>query len=411
MLELFVGLQGGLKDVMDDRMPKPGRLDHGLFIAVTVLYWVSLYIYVPVLSPYLETLGASYRFIGLVVGSYGLMQILSRLPIGIYSDRSGLRKPFILLGMLTAALSCLMFAAFEPVGVTLVARAVSGLSAACWVAFTVMYAGFFRKEDATRAMSTISLLIVLGELIGMALSGWLVESYGWKSVFWTGSVIGLLGLLLAFGLKEPKITDRQPIRYEDLGQVIKNPQLWIVSVLSILAHSILFITMFGFTPSYAVELGASGMDLTWLSFAFMIPHAVSSYFTGRRIAPRIGITPTLLAGYLVSGLCTLAIPFTRSLGMLMATQAVNGFAQGLHIPLLLGLSIQTVDQNKRATAMGTYQAVYAIGMFAGPILAGYANAGFGLEIGFYLGALIAALSCIVVAVWHLGTAKQNRPAG
>lgn len=152
-------------------------MDHLLFILVTLLYWTTLYIYVPILTPYLETLGASYSYIGLVVGSYGFMQILFRLPVGIHSDRMGKRKPYILVGMLTGTLSCFIFAVFEPLGWTLVARAVSGLCASTWVVFTVMYAGFFRKEEATRAMSTISLLIVLGQLIGMALSGWLAEAY------------------------------------------------------------------------------------------------------------------------------------------------------------------------------------------------------------------------------------------
>lgn len=382
-------------------------MDHVLFILVTLLYWTTLYIYVPILTPYLETLDASYSFIGLVVGSYGFMQILFRLPVGIHSDRMGKRKPYIVIGMLTGTLSCLVFAVFEPLGWTLVARAVSGLCASTWVVFTVMYAGFFRKEEATRAMSTISLLIVLGQLIGMALSGWLAEAYNWQAVFWAGAIIGVVGGILALFLKEPHITDRQPIRYEDLGEVVTNPRLWMVSTLSILGHSVLFITMFGFTPSYAVELGASKLDLTWLSFAFMVPHAIASFISGRRIAPRIGESTTLLLGFVLSGLCTLAIPFTHSLEMLMVTQAINGFAQGLHLPLLLGLSIQTVDQHKRATAMGTYQAVYAVGMFAGPFIAGAVNGAFGLDAGFYLGAAIAFASCIGVWLWHRASRQDH----
>ena len=39
-----------------------------LFYAVTMMYWFSMYTYVPILSPYVEHLGGSIFVIGLVVG-------------------------------------------------------------------------------------------------------------------------------------------------------------------------------------------------------------------------------------------------------------------------------------------------------------------------------------------------------
>lgn len=377
------------------------KADHLIFAVVTILYWVTLYIYVPILSPYLEAKNASYEFIGIVVGSYGLMQLLVRLPIGIWSDRLRQRKPFIVMGMLTGALSCLMFALFEPLGWTLAARAMSGISASTWVAFTVLYAGYFAKEEATKAMGTISLLVVIGQLIGMALSGFVAEGFDWKAVFWLGTIIGVLGLGISLAVKEPREgVDRPPFRKEDLREVIQNPLLWQVSTLSILGHGILFITMFGFTPSYAVTLDAGKSDLSWLSFAFMVPHAIAAYMSGRWVAPRFGYRNTLIAGFAISTVCTLAIPFTGSLGTLAFTQAINGLAQGLHLPLLLGLSIQTIEQNKRATAMGLYQAVYALGMFGGPFAAGWINGSLGLASGFYLGAAIGLCSVVLTFWWN-----------
>src|SRR5690554_2198278 len=141
------------------------RFDHFIFILVTTLYWTSLYIYVPILSPYVESLGATYTFVNIVLGSYGLMQILIRLPLGILSDRMRVRKPYIALGLLTSALSCLCFALTDQLGWTLVARAIAGISASTWVAFAVLYASYFLKHESTRAMGIISLVTVLGQLL------------------------------------------------------------------------------------------------------------------------------------------------------------------------------------------------------------------------------------------------------
>ena len=50
-----------------------------------------MYTYVPVLSPYLESKSYTFSVIGIILGSYGFMQILIRLPLGIYSDKLGKR--------------------------------------------------------------------------------------------------------------------------------------------------------------------------------------------------------------------------------------------------------------------------------------------------------------------------------
>ena len=78
-----------------------------LFCIVTSLYWFSMYTYVPNLSTYAESLGATHKMVGLILGSYGFTQMLLRIPLGIFSDRINKRKIFINLGILTSLLSAL----------------------------------------------------------------------------------------------------------------------------------------------------------------------------------------------------------------------------------------------------------------------------------------------------------------
>lgn len=372
-----------------------------LFSFVTVLYWISLYTYVPILSPFLEDRGYSFGLIGIILGSYGFIQILIRLPLGIWSDRIGIRKPFLLAGFAAAALSCILFMVPGHWAWTLAGRAVAGIAASTWVGFTVLFAGYYPKEEATRAMGTISFLTVVGQLSGMALSGWLADGFGWNATFTAGAIAGAAGLILTFILYEPPgDPDRAPMRAKDLASVVRSPMLLKVSVLSILAHGVLFITMFGFTPSQALHLGASRSDLTLLSFFFMVPHAVTAILSGKVFVPRIGPWNTAIVGFGLSAVCTWAIPFLPSFGWLCLTQAVNGFAQGLHIPLLLGLAIQEIEPAKRATAMGFYQAVYALGMFCGPFVAGWLNEGYGLAGGFYLGTGIGLCAAFLAWWWR-----------
>lgn len=369
---------------------RPTRRVQWLFVTVTLCYWCSMYTYVPILSPYLEDIRFNYGLIGIVLGSYGFMQLAVRFPLGLFSDRLGKRKPFVLLGFATSALGCLMFLLFQDaVGVT-AARAMTGVAASTWVAFTVLYASWFPPEWATRAMGMLSFATGAGQLIGMGMSGFLADAWGYAATFRAGLAVALIGGLAALFIRESgNPSARNPMRTADLLEVTRDRTLLRVSGLSILGHAVLFITMFGFTPSYAVKIGAGQAELSVLVFAFMIPHTAASWLAANRMAPRLGPWRTVLSGFILSGICTAAIPFIPNLPLLYATQAVNGFAQGMHLPLLLGLAIQTIDPRKRATAMGFYQAVYALGMFSGPFLAGWLNDGFGLAGGFAFGALAA----------------------
>lgn len=388
-------------------MTKIKLLQRLIFIMVTLMYWISMYIYVPILSPYLDLQGYSLQFIGIVLGSYGLVQLLIRFPIGILSDMLGKRKPFILLGMFSTLLSCLLFLVPDLWIWPLLGRAVAGLCASTWVAFTVMYASFYSEKDTAKAMGNISVLTVTGQMIGMLMSGWLTQYISTSAPFMWGAAIALLGLILAFFIHEPAtgIARKDGMSPGLIKDVVRSKSLLRVSLLSILAHGVLFITMFGFTPLKATELGASGSQLTLLVLSFMLPHAVAAIVATNFFAPKLGYNRSFYIAFFISGLCTIGLIFSPSLPWMYVTQAFNGFAQGLHLPLFLSLVILDVKPQHKATAMGLYQAIYALGMFSGPFVAGILNKSFGINSGFLLGGLLAAAAIICLLVWKSLDAK------
>jgi len=356
----------------DIEVQKLPLYDHILFILITFIYWFSLYIYVPVFVSYLDYLGGTYTFVGFIVGSYGIMQILLRLPVGVVSDRLQIRKPFLIAGLVTGVISCLGFALTESIEFALVSRFISGITASMWVAFTVLYASYFKQEDTTRAMGNVQFITVASQLISMGLSGYLVTQWGWKSPFWIGGFVGIFGIVLALRIKESKQkkSESKKIRMSELNEVLREPTVLKAAILSALAHAVLFITMFGFTPDYALKIGASKESLIFLVGSFMIPHAIAPIITGRYLAGHFQKWKILVVGFFGTFAFSVIIPFINNLGFLYLTQAFNGFAQGMTIPLLMGMAIQTIPNRKRATAMGLFQAVYAIGIFLGPFISG-----------------------------------------
>ncbi|ETT61389.1 MULTISPECIES: MFS transporter [Paenibacillus] len=378
------------------------------FLVIVFMFWFSSYIYVPVLSPYVEHLGSSYFMVGMVLGIYGLMQILFRIPIGIGSDYLNRRRPFIYLGLIASGVSCFLFMWGAQPGWALAARAVSGIAASAWVVYSVMFAGYFPKEEAGKAMGMLQFTTVIAQLTSMMISGYMVEHWGWNAPFLIGGIVAIAALILALRLPEQKQEKRQnAIQIKELAGVVKEPLLVKVSLLSVLAHCVLFITMFGYTPNQALNIGASKESLGWLTLAFMIPHAIATLYGSRLFGGLLGDRGKLMLGFAGSALFTLLIPSMSTLAALCLTQVGNGFMQGLIFPLLLSKSVSEIDPFKRATAMGFYQAVYAIGMSAGPFVAGWMSSVYGLTGGFWLGGIAAALATILSWVWMKDTKQKQ----
>ena len=104
-------------------------------------------------------------------------------------------------------------------------------------------------------MSAIMFATSLGQLLGTTLGGFVADALGYKAPFVIGGVVGLIGLILSTKLTETGFR-KEPIQLKTLLQVGKDPELWKVSLLAVLAQAINFVTIYGFNQSYAVSIGA-----------------------------------------------------------------------------------------------------------------------------------------------------------
>ncbi|GAA3317249.1 hypothetical protein GCM10020331_015420 [Ectobacillus funiculus] len=49
--------------------------------------------------------------------------------------------------------------------------------------FTALYPTYFASHEVHRAMGSISFIVVLAQLLGMSLSGYVVDEWGWHAPF------------------------------------------------------------------------------------------------------------------------------------------------------------------------------------------------------------------------------------
>lgn len=235
-----------------------------------------MYTCVPILAVYVEYLGASYKMAGLIVGMYGFVQMIFRLPLGIISDRLQMHKNFIVLGLMFSVMSGLGIIITQELIWILLLRALAGAAAATWVNFTVLFTRYYPKANTSHSIGTLSLYSMLGQMFGILSGGWIVEYYGWESSFLLGASIGIIGLLGAFFIVDKRDEVIETITVQSIIKVSRDKTLLTMSFLAILFQMLIFATVFGFTPIFAHTLGASRFDMGLLTFFSTFPTAIAS---------------------------------------------------------------------------------------------------------------------------------------
>ncbi|MCL2814158.1 MAG: MFS transporter [Oscillospiraceae bacterium] len=380
-----------------------------IIFASAFLMWFSIYSYQSNFTPYMQSLAFSPTTIGLIIGSYGLTQMLLRVPLGVLSDKLGTRKLFIIIGVAFTFLSALFLFFSENVLVVLFARAGAGVAASTWVSFMVLNSSYHDREKTVKAVGTLDFFSGTGQIGGIIAGSLLVgfTAQKDKSAFLLAFLVGLSSFVLSFMIYEDKEKLKQnksPGVAQDrpkISKILSNKTLIIVSVIGVVSQLITFGTIFGFTPAYAKEvLKIDDFQNGILMVFSYLPTAFGALFLGRFLTGKVREYKLVFIGMLTLGAATILIPFVKLYPLLLISQTAAGVGKGISFPLLMGLSIKKIPENARGTAMGIFQAAYGFGMFLGPFAVGAIKEHFELGAAFILIGSICFL-CSLIAYYSL----------
>lgn len=375
---------------------------------VYALRMLGMFLVLPVLALHAHSLGgensASMKMVGLAMAVYGLTQALLQLPLGILSDKIG-RKKVIFLGMTVFALGSFL-AAFAPnVETLVVARAIQGAGAVS-AAVTALLADLTREEVRTRAMSMIGLSIGLTFSVSLVLSPILTRYIGVNGLFILMGILSLVSLtLVGFYTPNPQQqrlhedTQAQPSR---IVEVLKNPQLLRLNY-GIFALQAGLMAIFTALPFALRDLGWEKFEhwkvylpATVIGLVLMIPAIIVGETRNKlKQVFVIGITLVLFA--------QAALLFSLNSVWLIALCLVIYFI-GFNIleASLPSLVSKIAPSDLKGTAMGVYNTLQSLGVFAGGMIASkmYALAGYDGVFGF---------CCVMVLIWLFIAALAPAP--
>lgn len=362
----------------------------------TYFFWISLYLYVPVLPLHARELGANLEMVGIVIAAYAIGQLLLRIPIGIGSDIIG-RKPFAVGALILSVLGAIWLALAPDPWSLFAARALTGVAAAGWVALSVLFASYYPAAKTSRAMAIIMSVNTLSLVTATFVGGIVADYFGNSSTFWGAAGIGVAGALLLLSAPEPRIAAATRYSRNALISVLKTPLLLRVSAIAITAQFVTFGVNFSFLPVHAENLGASKSEVGYITTVGLLA-AVVGTVASAWIFKKWGPTTAIIVASIVTLISLVMMTVTTDLMTLGALQVLNGFGRGIMNTVLISIVLLSAPTALRATAMGSYQALYAIGMLLGPAASGPIAEAFDIEMVFWAAAVATVLGGVLTLV-------------
>ena len=185
-------------------------------LAVVVSAVASLNIALPDLA---RTTNASQSQLQWIVDAYSVVFAGLLLPAGALGDRFG-RKRTLIAGLIVFGAAYGLAAAATGPSFLIVCRAVAGAGAALVMPSTLsIITSAFPPEARSKAVGTWAGVAGAGAMVGLVLSGFLLEVASWRWVFGVNAAWAVGGLVIGLAWA-PESTDHRKLAADPIGAVL-----------------------------------------------------------------------------------------------------------------------------------------------------------------------------------------------
>lgn len=357
-------------------MNQPNKL-----LVIVALFWFAQYIYVPNTAPYLLSQKVTADFVGIIVGVYGGVQMTLRFPLGIAADLLGRHKLIIILGCcFSGGASIIRLIESNGTGF-LVANIFSGVASSLWVSFMLLYTKYITPENMQKQIGNLFASNNFGMMLAFIMSAVFFQYYGMDFLCLCSAIAGGVAVLLALTLKEndPEYAHLASIEHEhehvrppliDLIKVALKGRIWFFAFLASIQQGITMATIMSFSNEAALRIGGTSFEMGIMTIVFILMNVVSSYYSGKPPFDRISQVFLVSSGLALLGLYCFLSVMVGNIYLLIIIQVLLGFSFGFVFSIATSEAISGVEKCCRSSAIGLFQAIFALGMTVVPIVAG-----------------------------------------
>lgn len=386
---------------------------------IGALIFASIGLSSPMMSLYLEGLGANYSLISAILTSYTATALVFNYAWGRISDVVNRRKAFLVAGTAGLALSSLLLSAVPSVQMAWLVRLLEGASMAAYGTISLALMGdILEREDGIsqgrkgRRMGLYRGLASLAFAVAAVFGGRIADAFGIRVVFAACAVVYLLACLAALAVQEPprdRVTLPSP-RREPRGRIFRIPRLNTSGLPLLFLSGVLLWNMAHYASTsmwsnYMASLGYSKSALSTLwGFAAFIE--MPSMFVAGALSDITGRAMTLALGAGGIGLVNLGyLTLAAVLPALIVIQVLRGFGYGSYTASAMVFAAESGDTHARGRASSDFHAAGSLGQLAGTLIAGNLVQVLGFSALFLACGIVALIgsACFVALASRHGT--------
>ena len=342
----------------------------------------------PLVPLFAQGLGAGAKEIGLVASSFNLLAMFLAIPIGGIIERAGM-KTVLLCGVISNVLASVLLATAPNLVMLVAAQIFGGLGFLFLVVSSQTYVSHLTEDHhRERGFGFLALIAAFGFMLGPPLGGTLSVHFGHRTVFGLSAMLAAIGLAALFlsqdgcghaddaGTRDAKMLPQLRTMLSDTS---------LVSVL-LVSFTVVFVVSLrnSFLPVLLKSKHLDEMTIGVLYGVFASAMTAVRMIIGRVMGRMsrerlLGLTLLLLA--VGHGLLPL-LSVPAWLGVVMF---FGGFGFGISQPLTM---VMVSDHSGSGLAMGVRFSTITTATVLSPLLMGWVVDFGGLELPFYLGAMM-----------------------
>lgn len=397
-------------------MTKPAKSPIGLIFLTLFIDMVGFGIVIPVLPLYAEgtRIGATPAQLSWIVGVYSLLQLICSPLFGKLSDRVG-RKPVLALSITGTAIGFLVLGAANTVWMLLLGRIIDGASGGNISTAMACIADVTTRENRSRNMGLVGAAFGLGFMIGPAIGGVLSHHVSLSAPFYFAAGLAFLNAALVW-LRLPETLSaesREKARHRaTISEVFHGGRAGMIA--AILAGQLASITGFSImTALFALFCEKRfGYDTAQVGYLLAYVGLLGVLFQGgllRGLLKSPIEKQLAVIGTAVLSLSMFSLPFTSTLGQLMAVCFGISLGNSFVTPTLNGLASRTTDAHCQGRLLGLMQSAGSLGRFLGPMI-GFALVRWNGDADYARTSFFASAAILLIAMICILFVAPTQPA-
>lgn len=359
---------------------------------------------------YVQHLGGNLALAGIMTSFYMGTSAVCKPFVGKLIVTKSKKKMFLIFGLI---FSCILFSYgfLSSILMIIIIRVISSpCYSVCSTSSVTMATDLIPNERLVEGIGYYNLSQTIASAVGASIALYIINTYGFKSLFGTASVIAFVSVLLCLLVKY-----KEQIRKEDTTQrkVEDKPRYSLGTKIKALFNGSMFfpcIMMFFIligssgTVTYLPTWGkANGFDNIGIFFTVQAITLTISRIVVGRLNKKLGATTTILIGIICVIIALVGIRFCTTIPMICALSLLLGWGTGTIVPTMHAFIVSLAKETERGMANSLFQMSNDAGICMCSLVLGIFSQNFGIGNVFTFAAIFPI---IAIGVFFVKVRKQ-----